>query len=83
MSVITRIWADNPVLTKELRVRMRGSRAYWIITGYLALLSFILFMSYSVWYNTSALRGGGFSSGSKVGQYFFYIIIAVQAALAQ
>src|SRR5947209_4841610 len=81
MSAITRFWMDNPVLTKELRVRMRGARAYWILTGYLAILSFMLFMQYSQWWNTAQVRGGGLSMGSKVGQGFFYYIIITQAFL--
>src|SRR5687767_4095752 len=81
MSVLTRIWPDNPVLTKELRVRMRGARAYWIITGYLAFLSFILFMQYSMWWSQAQARGGGFSMGSKIGQGFFFWIVGTQMFL--
>src|SRR5947209_20244985 len=81
MSVITRIWSDNPVLTKELRVRMRGTRAYWILTGYLAFLSFMLFVQYTSWWNTAQARGGGFSLSSKIGQQFFTWIFFTQLFL--
>jgi ABC-2 type transport system permease protein len=30
---------SNPVILKELRSRMRGSRAFWLLTAYLVLLS--------------------------------------------
>src|SRR5262249_6050466 len=81
MSVLARFWSENPVLTKELRVRMRGTRAYWILTGYLAFLSFILFVQYTSWWNTAQSAGGGFSSGSKIGQQFFTWIFFTQLFL--
>lgn len=34
---------DNPVVTKELRGRMRGTRTYWLLFGYLLILSLVLF----------------------------------------
>ena len=60
---------------------MRGARAYWIITGYLAFLSFILFMQYSLWWSQVQARGGGFSMGSKIGQGFFWWIVGTQMFL--
>src|SRR2546426_9636451 len=81
MSVLSKLWPDNPVLTKELRVRMRGARAYWILTGYLAFLSFILFFEYSAWWNLAHGQTGGMSMGSKIGQQFFYGIIITQLFL--
>src|ERR1041385_6480597 len=81
MNAVARIWSDNPVLTKELRVRMRGTRAYWILTGYLAFLSFILFVQYTSWWNSAQSAGGGFSSGSKIGQQFFTWIFFTQLFL--
>lgn len=81
ISAITELWRDNPVLTKEMRVRMRGARAYWILTGYLAFLSFVLFFMYTVWWNEVQARQGGASAGSKIGQEFFYWIALVQAFL--
>lgn len=38
---------DNPVILKELRSRMRGSRAFWIITVYLTFLSCIVGLIYA------------------------------------
>ena len=34
--------ATNPVVLKELRGRMRGNRAFIILTGYIALMSAFL-----------------------------------------
>ncbi len=71
---------DNPVLVKELRTRMRGARAYWILTGYLAFLSFILFLMYVQWWSEVS-RSGGMATGSKIGQTFFWAIAGVQGFL--
>src|SRR5947209_8467453 len=81
MSIASKLIPDNPVLTKELRVRMRGARAYWILTGYLAFLSFMLFFQYSSWWSTAQARGGGFSLSSKIGQQFFTMIFFTQLFL--
>jgi ABC-type transport system involved in multi-copper enzyme maturation permease subunit len=81
VAALRQLWLDNPVLTKELRVRMRGARAYWILTGYLVFLSFILFLQYTIWWNEAQRSGGGLSGGSKIGQQFFQTISIVQAFL--
>ena len=80
MSSITRLWYDNPVFVKELRARMRGTRAYWLLAGYLAVLSGVLFFSYVGWWNT-ARTGGGLSEIGSVGTWFYQIMIAVEAFL--
>jgi ABC-type transport system involved in multi-copper enzyme maturation permease subunit len=72
---------DNPVLVKEFRVRMRGARAYWIITGYLLFLSFILFMQYTMWWNRTQAEGHSLASGSKIGQEFLLWLTVTQAFL--
>jgi ABC-2 type transport system permease protein len=36
----------NPVLARELRVRLRGWRAWWLLTAYLVLLGTICFLVY-------------------------------------
>lgn len=38
--------ADNPVLRKELRGIMRGQRSFWLLTGYVAVLSAFIFLLY-------------------------------------
>jgi ABC-type transport system involved in multi-copper enzyme maturation permease subunit len=37
---------DNPVLVKEFRTRMRGTRAYWVLLGYTLLLAGVVAMMY-------------------------------------
>ena len=46
MTALIRFIPDNPVLTKELRVRMRGARAYWILLGYLGFLAVLVLLRY-------------------------------------
>lgn len=75
-------WYDatigNPVFVKEMRVRMRGTRAFWILGSYLGLLGMILGVAYATWQG-SMYRG--ISSG-QVGQGLFAMVIGVQAFLA-
>ena len=54
-----RFLLDNPVLTKELRVRMRGARAYWILFGYLGFLAAVLLVSYYGFLQTIQTSGSG------------------------
>lgn len=71
---------DNPVITKELRGRMRGSRAYWMLLGYLLLLSIAMLLTYYSWRQNN----GGFNGSPAsftVGRNFFRILFYVQAAL--
>ena len=75
---------DNPVVTKELRGRMRGTRTPWLLFGYLLLLSLILFFSYLGWWNSNAQtvqNGGGGEAGYTVGRLFFRIIFYSQAVM--
>lgn len=81
MSVITRILPDNPVLTKELRVRMRGSRAYWILFGYLGFLALVLLVQYAAWLSNVQFRGAGASEASRLGNDIFNMIMLTQVFL--
>ena len=77
MSVIARFLPDNPVLTKELRVRMRGARAYWILFGYLGFLSVLLWFQYYGWLNQVHSNGSGASEAGRLGtEIFNYLLIA-------
>jgi ABC-2 type transport system permease protein len=42
---------SNPILVKEMRTRMRGKRAFLVLTGYVLVLSFIIGMIYIVFTN--------------------------------
>ena len=79
------MWAlDNPVVTKEFRSRMRGSRAYWLLFGYLLLLSLTLFFAYLSWWNSHQISmdyGGGGQAGFTVGRTFFLTLFYAQAIM--
>ena len=81
MSLVTRLLPDNPVLTKELRVRMRGARAYWVMFGYLAFLTLVMLSTYIPWWNNVNSTGGGGSQSSEMGQQLFYSILVTQIFL--
>ena len=75
---------DNPVVTKEFRSRMRGARAYWLLFGYLLLLSLTLFFAYLSWWNShqNAMDySGGGTAGFTVGRTFFAVLFYAQAIL--
>jgi ABC-type transport system involved in multi-copper enzyme maturation permease subunit len=76
MSLVMRLLPDNPVLTKELRSRMRGARAYWIMFGYIGFLSLVLMVSYYAWKMSVESAGSGSSMSSELGgQIFIYILV--------
>ncbi len=74
---------DNPVVTKELRGRMRGAKTYWLLFGYVLLLSLILFFSYLGWWaqHSADMENGGSSAGFTVGRTFFKILFYSQAVM--
>ncbi len=78
----TWVW-DNPVVTKEFRGRMRGARAYWLLFGYLLLLSLTLFFAYLGWWNSHAaqMQAGGGAAGFTIGRTFYLTLFYVQAVL--
>jgi ABC-type transport system involved in multi-copper enzyme maturation permease subunit len=81
MSLITRILPDNPVLTNEMRVRMRGARAYWILLGYLGFLAAVLLFRYGVWLNEVHSSGVGGSEASRIGEELFLYVLVTQIFL--
>lgn len=44
---------SNPILVKEMRTRMRGKRAFMVLTGYVAVLSLIIGLLYIVFTNNA------------------------------
>ena len=69
--------AANPIVVKELRGRMRGNRAFVVITGYVALMSLfaaLLYLGYTVSINTSVYN----SSTQLVGKVVFGGVVGVE-----
>jgi ABC-2 type transport system permease protein len=70
----------NPVIVKELRSRMRGRRAFMVLTAYLVLMSGILTLVY--FGVASASAGGPFGPGTRqAGKAVFGAVLAVQVVL--
>ena len=79
MALRERFMLENPVLTKELRVRMRGSRAYWIMLGYLGFLSLVVLGMYAGWLNQNHSYGA--SSVADLGTQIYTAIYVTQIFL--
>lgn len=64
----------NPVLVKELRSRMRGARAFILLTVYLLILSGVALLFYTAIADISATD---LNSGRTIGKSMFFLIGAV------
>lgn len=75
-------WA-NPVVTRDLRVRMRGSKSYWHQAFYLLLLGLLALAGYGSAVGWSSGNGGGMSAVEvqRQLQSFYYFIFFTLAAL--
>jgi ABC-type transport system involved in multi-copper enzyme maturation permease subunit len=70
---------ENPILMKELRTRMRGAKAFWILFLYLGLLSAIVGATYfGFWRNENSFGAG---NTAQMGRQFYAVLFMVQAAL--
>jgi ABC-type transport system involved in multi-copper enzyme maturation permease subunit len=72
---------ENPILTKELRTRMRGAKAFWILLLYLGVLSLILGGTYLSWLAGQERQGASATQSYDMGRMFYGVIFVVQAAL--
>jgi ABC-2 type transport system permease protein len=75
-----RKWLQNPVTVKELRSRMRGRRAFVVLTIYLLLLSGFLSLIYLAF--ASASQGPYGPTPQDAGKTLFGLVVAVQLFLA-
>jgi ABC-2 type transport system permease protein len=57
----------NPILIKELRSRMRGPRAFLILTGFLVMLSGVAYLLYSTLQATAQFNSGPIPLSATVG----------------
>jgi ABC-type transport system involved in multi-copper enzyme maturation permease subunit len=72
------------VLVKELRTRMRGARAYWIVLVYVGCLAVVLLANYYPAATGPAPVGGGAPAGvsaSQLGQRIFTYVFCIQGIL--
>lgn len=71
---------DNPVFIKELRGRMRGARAFVVLTFYLGLLGAFTGLMYLA-VAESAMSVSGQSNVGEVGRTLFVSIVAIEMLL--
>jgi ABC-type transport system involved in multi-copper enzyme maturation permease subunit len=71
--------ASNPVVLKELRGRMRGARAFVVITVYLALMSGFTTLLYVI--NASVRDFYGQTSSGVIGRTLFTGIVGIELFL--
>ncbi len=64
----------NPVLVKELRGRMRGARAFVLLTIYLMILGGVSLLFYAA---IADISSGALDSGRTIGKGLFVLITAV------
>jgi ABC-2 type transport system permease protein len=81
MAALLRGLTQNPVILKELRGRMRGRRAFVVLTVYLLLLSGFSLLVYAA-ASASADSPVGGGSTNAVGKSVFTGIVAVELFLA-
>lgn len=65
---------SNPVMVKELRSRMRGGRAFAILTAYLALLALVAGLTYLA-FTTTNRTAGSVDERQIYGKVIFGIIV--------
>ena len=73
---------ENPLLIKELRSRMRGARAYWMLFAYLVILSLALVIAYVTWWRAGSGSGGSFVVGRIFFQTLFYVQLGLVCLIA-
>lgn len=69
----------NPVMLKELRGRMRGVRAFAVMTVYLGLMSGFTLLLYLVY--SSVSRTTGSSAAGEVGRVLFLGVVGIELLL--
>jgi len=66
---------QNPVILKEMRARMRGSRAFVIITVYLLLLSIAVALVYLAYQSSAAIGPGSVQDRRTFGKTLFGVVV--------
>ncbi len=69
----------NPMVLKELRGRMRGARAFIVLSVYLSLMSGFVTLIYILF--SESLSYSGPSQGGEIGRVLFYSIVGVELFL--
>ena len=70
---------NNPVTTKELRSRMRGRRAFVVLSLYLLVLSAVIVLVYLIYLSSSAIPSS--TMARTAGKGLFAAVLGVQVLL--
>lgn len=79
-SLARRLLVDNPIMLKELRGRMRGARAFSVLTIYLLLLGSFSALIYVAVSESSTSVSGQVSVG-QIGRTLFAGVVAIEMML--
>ena len=75
-----RLFGSNPVVAKELRGRMRGPRAFVVLTVYLVLMSSFVTLLYVVYVaSTSGVSSG--ANAQLIGKFVFGAVVGIELLL--
>jgi ABC-2 type transport system permease protein len=74
-----RAFRTNPVMLKELRGRMRGIRAFMVMTIYLGLMSAFTVLLYLIYAQANQLTGS--TAAGQVGRLLFIGIVGIELLL--
>lgn len=72
---------ENPVLLKEMRSRMRGARAYWIMAVYVAFLSVAFMIVYATWAKMQGSQYSPYRQASEMSSSYFTVMSIMQVLL--
>jgi ABC-2 type transport system permease protein len=75
-----RVMVRNPVALKELRGRMRGSRAFVVMTIYLGLVIFFMALAYATQIADHSVMTSNLNGG-EIGRLMFAVVIYVELLL--
>jgi ABC-type transport system involved in multi-copper enzyme maturation permease subunit len=84
---LARITVDNPVMVKEFRTRMRGTRAYWLLLGYTLLLAGVLAVMYFTFEAEASsqpdwwVNGGSSRAARDLGRWMYGFTFIAQALM--
>ena len=78
---IERLSFQNPVLSKDVRTRMRGGRAFLIQGAYVAILVLMIGVAYFGWWIANRAGASPMVIASRVGRLFYGLVFQTQAAL--
>ena len=71
----------NPILAKDLRTRMRGSKAFIIMGVYVGLITVMMGLSYTAWWVGQRTGLASFLLSSDMGHGLYLLLFQTQAAL--